>query len=60
MDPRRTIHASGIEAGGVGILADSEGAGADEDEFHLLAQRKMLKSDTSKTPSRPAHKVVRF
>lgn len=40
MDPARATHASRVEAGGVGILDSLDGAGADEDEFHVLAQRR--------------------
>ncbi|WFD26874.1 hypothetical protein MNAN1_001863 [Malassezia nana] len=60
MDPRRHVHASSVEAGGVGILADAQGAGADDDEFHLLAQRRTQLHPEAKAQPRPAPKVVQF
>ena len=57
-DPRRVTHASTVEAGGVGILDDASHAGADDDEFHLLAQQR--RQLPSQTRPRPTGKVVRF
>lgn len=63
LDPRRTTHASSVEAGGVGTVGDMAGAGADEDEFHILAQyqRDRAVQNKSQPPARSAQKkVVRF
>lgn len=56
LDPRRMSHAATVEAGGVGIVGDTRGAGADEDEFHLLAQQR-AKANTC-IPPKPVKKVV--
>lgn len=60
MDPRRVTHASQVEAGGVGILESVDGAGADEDEFHLLTQRRHEAKAASQKEPRPTKKVVHF
>ena len=40
-DPRRITHASHVEAGGVGLLDNVSSGGADEDEFHVVAQHRL-------------------
>lgn len=65
MNSERSAHAGSVEAGGVGVLAapeDGAAIGADEDEFHLLAQRRAGANAPNKpAPARkPAKKVVSF
>lgn len=63
LDPRRTSAAHSVEAGGVGMTdGGGDTVGADDDEFHLLAQQRaqIQRKNASSRPSKPTTKVVSF
>ncbi|WFD30230.1 hypothetical protein MSPP1_001247 [Malassezia sp. CBS 17886] len=58
LDAKRTSAAHSVEAGGVGMLAESDGVGGDDDEFHAVSKRRAaMGGDTKRAPRK---KVVSF
>ncbi|WFD05829.1 hypothetical protein MVES1_001163 [Malassezia vespertilionis] len=62
LDPRRVSSAGAIDAGGVGILAADADVqiGADEDEFHTVAQARARHTPRPAAACKPRKKVVSF